>query len=559
MVAPAQNPGYRPPPLDCTQPYVDRKYTTSDFPEFDSSIDSYITWCSICRNLARHSPAFAQQMTRVLPDRFRGALADWWSTVPVADKLYFTTNWEDLHGYVLHFFLTPSFLDKVCDHFHACRYRKGERYYKESPHDFAMRKLRLLRVLYPLADAPGPDVLRGEAQRLLEDIPKGWWAHLNIDQLDTAEELLRLTKLKHDELVASDEFSIDALANCVARINLERNKCGGGHVETRSAATASGSHAYPMNDYKSRKKPPRPCRHCGSAYHWDNDCPPRKADRSKGDHKERDSSSRLEGTYRRAYTALVEGQEAEFAVAYTEFCTLSESESSDVPDIDSTEDSSFSYIAACAWSEVLWDEKLVGTAIAQGEIYEARKIFERPPGQQSLGSDACRVSCRVNAIDGLEIEALADSGAACTLISAELYDRIKGEGTRIKQGLKLNLVQLTGKAKCQGYTVIDLYLPSQRGHVLLRGVEAYVLKGMTIPLLIAEDVQMAFQLHTMRPPEREFWQVADSDHQVPLRSQLHHKPAYQMTVKPIHPWDSQGTTVSGTGRLKLSEDITLAP
>jgi hypothetical protein len=76
-----------------------------------------------------------------------------------------------------------------------------------------MQKLQLLQVLYPLADIPNPETLRGEAWRLMEDIPKGWWVHININQVDTAKEFLHLAKLKHNELVASNKFSIDALAN----------------------------------------------------------------------------------------------------------------------------------------------------------------------------------------------------------------------------------------------------------------------------------------------------------------------------------------------------------
>jgi hypothetical protein len=137
----------------------------------------------------------------------------------------------------------------------------------------------------------------------------------------------------------------------------------------------------------------------------------------------------------------VDGQEAEFAVAYTEFCTLSESDSSDVHDIEDVEDLSLPYIAACAWSEVPYNEKLITATVVKGEIYEARKIFEQPPGQQSLGSDACQVCCHINMIDRFEVEALADSGATCTLISAELFDCIKDKGSHVKQGLKLILLE----------------------------------------------------------------------------------------------------------------------
>jgi hypothetical protein len=65
--------------------------------------------------------------------------------------------------------------------------------------------------------------------------------------------------LKHDKLVATEEFSINAIANKVARLNFEKNKRGTGWVEIQSAAAAPENHSYPMNDFKSRKKPPRPC------------------------------------------------------------------------------------------------------------------------------------------------------------------------------------------------------------------------------------------------------------------------------------------------------------
>src|SRR6266446_66125 len=155
-----------------------------------------------------------------------------------------------------------------------------------------------------------------------------------------------MVALKHNELVATEEFSIDAIANKVARLNFEKSKRGTGQVEARSTAAASESHTYPMSDFKSRKKLPRPCRHCGSALHWDNDCPPHKADRTKSGHRDQDSPSKLEHSYRKAYAALVEGQEAEFAVAYTEFCTLSDSDPTDVLDVESPEEMPDAYLAA---------------------------------------------------------------------------------------------------------------------------------------------------------------------------------------------------------------------
>ena len=51
--------------------------------------------------------------------------------------------------------------------------------------------------------------------------------------------------------------------------------------------------------------------------------------------------------------------------------------------------------------------------------------------------------------------------------------------------------------------------------VCLKGVEAYVVKGMEANLLIGEDTQLAWQLHTIRPDGKRHWKVGDSPHCIP--------------------------------------------
>ena len=62
---------------------------------------------------------------------------------------------------------------------------------------------------------------------------------------------------------------------------------------------------------------------------------------------------------------------------------------------------------------------------------------------------------------------------------------------------------------------IDLYFRSQLGPVCLKGVEAYVVKGMKMNLLIGKDTQLAWQLHTMHPEGSRYWKVGDSLHCIP--------------------------------------------
>jgi hypothetical protein len=44
------------------------------------------------------------------------------------------------------------------------------------------------------------------------------------------------------------------------------------------------------------------------------------------------------------------------------------------------------------------------------------------------------------------------------------------------------------------------------------GVEAYVVKGMEANLLIGEDTQLAWQLHTIQPDSKQHWKVRDLTH-----------------------------------------------
>lgn len=57
-------------------------------------------------------------------------------------------------------------------------------------------------------------------------------------------------------------------------------------------------------------------------------------------------------------------------------------------------------------------------------------------------------------------------------------------------GQKLKLLELTGSAKCSEYVRLNLYFHSQFRPVRLKGVEAYVVKGMQANMIIGEDTQL---------------------------------------------------------------------
>ena len=109
--------------------------------------------------------------------------------------------------------------------------------------------------------------------------------------------------------------------------------------------------------------------------------------------------------------------------------------------------------------------------------------------------------------------------------------------------------------KCEGYVTLSLYFQLLLGLVRLQNVEAYVLKGLTIPLLIGEDIQTPWDLSMIRQDGTIYWQVGESDHRIPLRNQQNHHQVFltsrQLPTKPkVRPL--------GTGRLRTIRDETLA-
>jgi hypothetical protein len=148
-------------------------------------------------------------------------------------------------------------------------------------------------------------------------------------------------------------------------------------------------------------------------------------------------------------------------------------------------------------------------------VYEPQRIWERPAGHAVKGVDAFKLRCHVNALREPAVTVIGGSGAAPMLISDKFLKSLMASKPKPRTGNKLKLLQLTGSAECSEYVKLDLYFRSQLGPVRLKGVEAYIVKGMDANLLIGEDMQLAWQLHTIRPEGKRHWKVGDLPHCIP--------------------------------------------
>ncbi len=78
-------------------------------------------------------------------------------------------------------------------------------------------------------------------------------------------------------------------------------------------------------------------------------------------------------------------------------------------------------------------------------------------------------------------------------MSEEYYNSLE-EPPRIKEGLRMKLNHLTGRAKVLGYINTHLYLQTTCGKTIQFELEAYVVRNMKVPLLLGEDFQTSYEL-----------------------------------------------------------------
>ena len=303
-----------------------------------------------------------------------------------------------------------------------------------------------------------------------------------------------------------------------------------------ASSTTVTSHDYELSDVKSKRKPIRPCRHCGSEWHYNYDCGSYKKDPRRAKPA---SSSKRDSAYRKAYLAMTSGSEEVYQeamlAAHEAFSSDEDNDTEPTAMFVVPEDISLKgdslYLGPTSSAKAA---EILPSKHELNVLYEPEPATRKPPGLASLGSDAFKLNCRIGLPGATEIEVIADSGAAATLISKRCLDDLGSAAPVLKQGLKLRLLHLTGEAKCLGFVTMDLYFRSQLGTVLLRGVEAYVVDGMNANLLIGEDTHRAWQLHTMRPEHEAYWQVGDSPHCI--AATLANRPTETFTAN----WEPKG-------------------
>ena len=154
----------------------------------------------------------------------------------------------------------------------------------------------------------------------------------------------------------------------------------------------------------------------------------------------------------------------------------------------------------------------------QDKPIRLRKKRFTPSGTSALGVSVLSTKGWVGNLDNGLVDLRLDSCADVTLISEEFFLSLK-QAPKVKQGMRMQLWQLTDKdSSLKGFVTIPIIMQSEEGVLLESEAEAYIVPGMTVPILLGEDYQLNYEMGVTRNVELGTRvKFAGADFQVPAQ------------------------------------------
>ncbi|KAI5892232.1 uncharacterized protein SCHCODRAFT_02445444, partial [Schizophyllum commune H4-8] len=344
-------------------------------------------------------------------------------------------------------------------------------------------------------------------------------------------------------------------------------------VATREKQKGPTTYPFPRESFKSKKKPPAPCRACGSPFHWNRDCPrwgdyqkqnpagyladaedmdadraynvayylcdqgfewaaPSLPGREGAEERKPQDGERLEeeqsGVLGTSHEEQVQEAVAYVVQAKSFVASIEEIEDdywyegellpADSPHIlesiyeeGGVEDERTGAVreesCAVAWGEgdLAPTNEPPEHIIALPKPYEPPKLKLRPRPRKGplVTMDTSVLSVRgwVGSEHEPETDLRFDSGASKTFVSGDHYDSLK-QTYKLSKGGKMRLWQLTEKsAQIRGHSVVPILTRLDDGSLVEMEAGAYIVEGMTVPVLLGEDFHQAYEITVKRSIE----------------------------------------------------------
>ncbi|KAG9035796.1 hypothetical protein FS837_001816 [Tulasnella sp. UAMH 9824] len=284
-------------------PHIEMKLKPEHIEEWDGDADKIFDWMEGINFLAERSPIIWKQLGSIVPTRFKRNAKTWWQSLPWHRRTAASADWDSLKAELLSYYMGRSWLDRQKLRAKNATYRDSSAP-KEKPSEYYIRKLKLLHT----AEAYTETEL---ILAIMEGAPKYWHSVIDTSVLHQTVDLQDKIIYHEDALMYGPGSSADGYDRLERRIRaIEQGNSRGQRYSSRvnkveagrpkqapprgksqSTSPRKDAHAHLIGFHRDLGKPPfprddktiakgktpedkgaRPCRHCGSPKHWDNEC-----------------------------------------------------------------------------------------------------------------------------------------------------------------------------------------------------------------------------------------------------------------------------------------------
>ncbi|KAJ3901633.1 hypothetical protein F5879DRAFT_807012 [Lentinula edodes] len=267
-------PRRRPNDRDPEEPRFDEKLKSDVIPTWDGDMDKIITWETQINDLAKRSVKMHQQLGHMVPPRLRESAQKWYYSLTERRRDILERDWTTLKEGINRYYMNRQWMDDQKRRANKASYRDSGASSKETPSEYFIRKKDLLTRAYDYTDTQ----LIAE---IVEGAPVSWVNTLTPylhNDIDAFQEVVRFHE---EDLIRLNYRSYRVYENNQPNSNSYNRPNTYQRRVNLIGATANSNLSPPQfpkddNNVSTRNTPEdkgaRPCRHCGSGKHWDNEC-----------------------------------------------------------------------------------------------------------------------------------------------------------------------------------------------------------------------------------------------------------------------------------------------
>ena len=230
--------------------------------------------------LSQHSITVFNQLGQIIPLRLRKNAEKWFFSLSMASHAKASENWKSMRTTICSYYMNRAWLDRQRARASRASFREPG-HSNESPSEYFIRKSDLLRLIGKIADLT-------LILEIMNGAPSYWHTVIDAHRCETAEEFQTAIKYHEESLSSSPFTSGDGIERRLRSVENALQQSKSRFESNRSfrdarthligSSSKLGTPKFPKDDSNVSKnatpesKGARPCRHCGSGKHWDNEC-----------------------------------------------------------------------------------------------------------------------------------------------------------------------------------------------------------------------------------------------------------------------------------------------